>query len=109
MDVTPPTGLSISEPASLPWGCALSYVMAGQPDVSGPGSLSGIVRVSGSPAARAVEVYDLATLTLAGTTVSNGTTGAWTLSGLTTARPLRVIYRGNSGERDVTIQGVYAV
>lgn len=66
------------------------------------------MRVSRAFAARTVEVYDQATLTLAGTTVSNATTGAWSVSGLTTSRALRVIYRGNSGERDVTIQGVYA-
>lgn len=83
-------------------------VAAGRPDIAGAGSLNGVVRVSAAPAARTVEVYDQATLTLAGTTVSNGTTGAWTVSGLTTARPLRIIVRGNSGERDVTIQGVYA-
>ena len=76
--------------------------------MAGPGSVSGVVRVSGIPAARTVEVYDQATLTLAGTTISDGTTGAWSVSGLTTARALRVIYRGESGERDVTIQGVYA-
>jgi hypothetical protein len=83
-------------------------VAAGRPDIAGAGTLSGVVQVSGAPAARTVEVYDQATLILAGTVVSDGATGAWTVSGLTTSRPLRVIYRGTGAERDVTIQGVYA-
>lgn len=83
-------------------------IVAGVPPVWGSGTVTGTVRVSAVPSARTVEIYDQATRTLIATVVSNGTTGAWTLSGLTTARPLRVIYRGNSGERDVTIQGVHA-
>ena len=83
-------------------------VAAGRPDIAGPGSIGGVVRVSGAPAARSVEVYDQATLILAGTVVSDGASGAWSVTGLTTLRPLRVIYRGTGAERDVTIQGVYA-
>lgn len=107
MDVFPLLGELPTASLVPAWG-ERRYAIDTHPVMTGLGSVSGVVRVSASPAARTVEVYDQATLTLAGTTVSNGTTGAWTVSGLTTARPLRVIYRGNSGERDVTIQGVYA-
>lgn len=83
-------------------------IRAGDADLAGRGVLSGVVRVSGTPASRTVEIYDEATLTLAASTVSD-IDGAWTVSGLTTSRPLRAIILGSTGERDVTIRGLYAV
>lgn len=105
--VSPPEDLP-SVQAVRPWRFGRQAIVADVLNLTGLGAVSGVVRVSGAPAARAVEVYDQATLTLAGKTTSDGQTGAWSLSGLTTTRPLRVIYRGIGGERDVTIGGVFA-
>lgn len=108
MSVVSPDGDLPSVGSQRPWRFVRGGQVSDAISLTGAGALSGVVRVAGVPAARKVEVYDQLTLTLAGTTVSDGTSGAWTASGLTTARPLRVIYRGEDGERDVTIQGVYA-
>jgi hypothetical protein len=102
-------GRSVAEHITRPWGSAFRRYVADRPDTTGAGSVSGVVRVSGVFAARSVEVYDQATMALVAVTTSDGATGAWSVSGLSTSRPLRVVYRGTGGERDVTIQGVYAV
>lgn len=107
MTVSPPNEASLV--ATRPWRFGRRALVQGHLDLGGTGALNGTVRVSGVLAARTVLVYDEATLTLAGETVSHGSTGAWTLTGLTTTRPLRVIVRGHTGERDVTIRGIYAV
>jgi hypothetical protein len=82
-------------------------IRAGDADLAGSGVLSGVVRVSGEPASRTVEIRDEATLLLAGAVVSD-IDGTWSVSGLTTIRPLRAIILGSTGERDVTIRGLYA-
>jgi hypothetical protein len=85
----------------------IPFIVAGRPPLWGNGALSGTVTVASVPAARVVEVYDEATLTLAASTKS-ASDGTWSLSGLTTTRPLRLIVHGVLSERDVTIGGLYA-
>lgn len=92
-----------------PWRWVRSALVAdGRVTLTGPGALSGVVRVAGAPAARAVEIFDETTFERAAATTSDATTGEWTLPGLTVSRPLRAIVRGGPGERDVTIRGLYA-
>lgn len=99
-----------SEPitAARPWRFARSATAADLPPMGGAAALSGTVRVARVAAARIVEVYDQATMTLANSTISDATTGAWSVGGLTASRPLRTIVRGAVGERDVTVSGLYA-
>lgn len=108
MNVYPATGVAHAEAITPPWLSAVPFAVDLSLDLSGPGLLSGVVRVAGVPAARVVEIYDQATLELAASTTSDGTSGAWTVSGLTVSRPLRAIVRGSTGERDVTIPDLYA-
>lgn len=106
MDVFPQTSESVIASLIPAWG-ERRFAVDGQPVLTGLGALSGVVTVSGVEASRAVRVYDDATMTFAGSTVSESD-GTWSVPGLTKTRPLRAIVLGGPGERDVTISGLYA-